>query len=99
MRVQYPKLRNMPHTTSLCMFIASKGSSFYIIFAITAVGVVVALKVSPNIIYGADYIIYFGPLRSVRIFRVIKIVQIIRIESSSKRCLNYFTPFRCVYLI
>ena len=40
MRVQYHKLRNMAILQSSNLFTASIGSSFYILFAITAVGVV-----------------------------------------------------------
>ena len=43
------------------------------------------------IIHNADYIISFGPFRSVRIFRVIKIV---RLGQSSKQCFNDLIPFR-----
>ena len=39
MKVHYPKLYNMAHL-SLNVFIASKGSNDYILFAITAAGVV-----------------------------------------------------------
>ena len=41
MRVHYPKLRNIVHTIYLFLnvFIASKGSNLYILFAITATGV------------------------------------------------------------
>ena len=39
MRVYYPKLRNIVHTLIEC-FITSKGSNLYILFAITAAGVV-----------------------------------------------------------
>ena len=39
MRVHYPKLRNIVHLHLKC-FTASKGSNVYILFAITAAGVV-----------------------------------------------------------
>ena len=39
MKVHYPKLYNMAHL-SLNVFTASKGSNTYILFAITAAGVV-----------------------------------------------------------
>ena len=40
MRVHYPKLRNIDHTIylPLSLFIASKGSNLYILFAISATG-------------------------------------------------------------
>ena len=47
-------------------------------------------------IQSADYIISFGPLRSVKIFRVLKVICL---EPSSKHCLNYLTTFRHVSLI
>ena len=40
MRIHYPKLRNMTHALSLSGFIAFKETNFYILFAITAGGVV-----------------------------------------------------------
>ena len=40
MKVLYPKLYNMAHLLSLNVFTASKGSNDYILFAITAAGVV-----------------------------------------------------------
>ena len=40
MKVHYPKLYNMVHLLSLNVFTASKGSNNYILFAITAAGVV-----------------------------------------------------------
>ena len=40
MKVHYPKLYNMAHLLSLNVFTASKGSNNYILFAITAAGVV-----------------------------------------------------------
>ena len=44
MRIHYPKLRNMTYALSLSVFIAFKGTNFYISFAIaatfTATGVV-----------------------------------------------------------
>ena len=40
MKVHYPKLYNMSHLLSLNVFTASKGSNNYILFAITADGVV-----------------------------------------------------------
>ena len=39
-KVHYPKLYNMAHLLSLNVFTASKGSNNYILFAITAAGVV-----------------------------------------------------------
>ena len=47
-------------------------------------------------LYSADYIISLGPLRSVRIFRVLKIVLL---EPSSKHCFSYLTTFRHASLI
>ena len=54
MKVHYPKLYNMAHL-SLNFFTASKGSNNYILFAITAAGVVPCggPKKSPH---SADYI-------------------------------------------
>ena len=40
MKVHYPKLYNMAHLLSLNVFTASKESNNYILFAITAAGVV-----------------------------------------------------------
>ena len=40
MGIHYPKLRNMTHTLTLSVFIAFKGTNFYVLFAITAAGVV-----------------------------------------------------------
>ena len=40
MKVHYPKLYNMAHLLSLNVFTDSKGSNNYILFAITAAGVV-----------------------------------------------------------
>ena len=40
MRIYYPKLCNMIHALSLSVFNAFKGTNFYILFAITAGGVV-----------------------------------------------------------
>ena len=44
----------------------------------------------------ADYIISLGPLRSVRIFRALKMVLL---EPSSKHCFSYLTTFMHVSLI
>ena len=57
MKVHYPKLYNMAHL-SLNVFTASKGSNNYILFAITAAGVVPCggPKNPPYIIHSADYI-------------------------------------------
>ena len=57
---------------NLIEYMLSKGSNIYILFVITAAGVVPCgspKKVSPYIIHSADFI-FFGPLRSVRMFRV-----------------------------
>ena len=40
MRIYYPKIRNLTQALSLSGFIAFKGTNFYILFAITAAGVV-----------------------------------------------------------
>ena len=40
MKVHYPKLYNMAYLLSLNVFTASKGSNNYILYAITAAGVV-----------------------------------------------------------
>ena len=40
MMIYYPKLRNMTHALSLSVSIAFKGANLYILFAITAAGVV-----------------------------------------------------------
>ena len=40
MKVHYPKLYNMAHLFTLNVFTVSKGSNNYILFAITAAGVV-----------------------------------------------------------
>ena len=88
-----------PYYLPLNVFIASKGSSFYILFAITAASVVPCggpKKSPPYTIHSAGYIISFGPLRSVRIFSVLKIV---RLEPYSKHCFSYLAPFRNVFSI
>ena len=71
MRVYYPKSHNMAHTISP----ASKGSSFYILFAIIAAGVVPCggPKKSPHTSSIVQIILSFVPLRSVRIFRLLKL--------------------------
>ena len=58
MRIHYPILRNMTHALSFSVFIAFKGNNFYILFAITAAGVVplMALKSLP-VHHSADYIL------------------------------------------
>ena len=58
----------------LNVFTASKGANFYILFAITAAGVVPCggTKKYRTFVHSVDYI-SFGPLRSVRIFRVLKL--------------------------
>ena len=59
-------------------------------------GIVILMPTVVNYSHGADYIFHFDPLRSVRIFRVSKIV---RLEPSSEQCFNYLAPFRHVSLI
>ena len=58
----------------LNVFTASKGSNLYILFAITAAGVVPCggPKKSPRTSSIVQIIFYLGPLRSVKIFRVFK---------------------------
>ena len=59
------------------VLIASKGSNLYILFAITAAGVVPCggRKKSPRTSSIVHIIFYLGPLRSVKIFRVFKKFQ------------------------
>ena len=38
MRINYPKMRNMPHALSFRVFLAFKGTNFYMLIAITAAG-------------------------------------------------------------
>ena len=64
-----------PYCITLIVFTASKGSNFYILFANTAAGGVVPCggrKKSPRTSSIVQIILFFGPLRSVRIFRVSK---------------------------
>ena len=100
MRFQYPKLRNMAHTTPFERFHCFQRIKviyiFYLLLLQLTLCRVAALKVSPYIIHSADYIISFGSLRSVRIFRVLKIVCLV---PSSKYCFSYLTPLRHVSLI
>ena len=81
-------------TVSLNVFTDSKGSNFYILFAITVAGVVS----------------FGGPKRSTRIssivhiilfisFRLFRILNSVRLEPSSKQYYNYLTPFRHMSLI
>ena len=60
MRIHDQKLCNMARALSLSVFIALKGTIFYILFAITAVDVVPSCghkKVTPYIMHSADYIL------------------------------------------
>ena len=63
-----------PFYLPLNVFTASKGSNFYILFAVTAAGVVPCgdPKISPRTSPIMPIIFYFGPLGSVKIFRVFK---------------------------
>ena len=63
-----------PYYLPLNVFTASKGSNLYILFSITAAGVVPCggRKKSPRTSSIVQIIFYFGPLRSVQIFRVFK---------------------------
>ena len=67
MRVRFPKMRNIVHTIHvylpLNVFIASKGSNLYILFAITAAGVVPCggPKMSPRTSSIVQIIFYLGP--------------------------------------
>ena len=89
MNIMLPEIaQSDPYYLLLNVFTASKRSNFYISFAIIAAGVVP----SPIV----QIILFFGPLRSVRIFRVSNIVSL---EPSSKQCFKYLTPFRQVPLI
>ena len=78
MRVYFLKMHNIGHTIHvylpLNVFIASKGSNLYILFAITAAGVVPCggPKMSPRTSSIVQIIFYLGPLRSVKKFRVFK---------------------------
>ena len=78
---------------------ASKGSSFCILFVITAACVVPCgdPKKSPHTSSIVQIIIIScAPLRSVRIFRVLKIA---RLGPSSKHCFSYLIPFRHLSMI
>ena len=79
MKVHYQKLYNMAHL-SLNVFTASKGSNNYILFAITAAGVVPCggPKKSPRTSSIVQIIFSFDPLRSVKIFGVIQIYFTLR---------------------
>ena len=61
-----------PYYLPLNVFTASKGSNLYILFAITAAGVVPCggPKKSPRTSSIVQIIFYLGPLRSVNLFRV-----------------------------
>ena len=63
-----------PYFHPLNVFTASKGSNLYILFALTATGVVPCggRKMSPRTSSIVQIIYYLGPLRSVKIFRVFK---------------------------
>ena len=63
-----------PYYLPLNVFAASKESNLYILFAITAAGVVPCggPKKSPRTSSIVQNIFYLGPLRSVKIFRVFK---------------------------
>ena len=80
MKVHYPKLYNMAHL-SLNVFTAPKGSNNYILFAITAAGVVPCggPKKSPRTSSIVQIIFSFDPFRSVKIFGVFKIYCMLRI--------------------
>ena len=81
-KVHYPKLYNMAHLPSLNVFTASKGSNNYILFAITAAGVVPCggPKKSPRTSSIVQIIFFaFDPLRSVKIFGVFQIYCMLRI--------------------
>ena len=83
----------------LDVFIASRGSNFYILFAFTAAGGVVPCggrKMSPRTSSIEQIILFF---RSFDIGQNIQSIKSLRLESSSKQCSNYLTPFRHVSLI
>ena len=63
-----------PSYLPLNVFTASKGSNLYILFAITAAGVVPCggPKKSPRTSSIVQIIFYLGPLGSIKIFRVFK---------------------------
>ena len=63
-----------PYYLPLNVFTASKGSNLYVLFDITAAGVVPCggRKKSPRTSSIVQIIFHFGPLRSVKIFRVFK---------------------------
>ena len=83
MKVHYPKLYNMAHLFTFNVLTDFKGSNNYILFAITAAGVVPCggPKKSPRTSSIVQIIIYFSfdPLGSVRIFGVFKIYCTLRI--------------------
>ena len=92
MKVHYPKLYKMAHL-SLNVFTASKGSNNYILFAITAAGVVPCggPKKSPSTSFIVQIIFSFDPLRSVKIFGVFQIYCTLRIIILTEFCI--FDPF------
>ena len=61
MRIHYPKLCNMTYALSLSVSIAFKGTNFYILFAVTAAGVVPCSdpKMSPRTSSIVQIIYYF----------------------------------------
>ena len=67
-----------PYYLSLNTFNASKGSNLYILFAITAAGVVPCggPKKSPRTSSIVQIIFFFGPLRSIKLFRVFKTLRL-----------------------
>ena len=81
------------------VFTASKGSNLYILFAITAAGVVPCCgpKTSlPYIIHSTDY--YISLFRSFEISKDIQSVQNTHVQKhTSKQLLNYLKPFRNVF--
>ena len=88
-----------PYFLPLNVFTASKGSKFYILFAITVAGVVPCggPKKSPRTSSIVQIIFSF---RSFEISKDIQSVQNTHVyKNTSKQCLKYLTPFCKVSLI
>ena len=69
-RIKYAKLYSLAHTLFLNVSSALKGTNFYILFVVTAAGVLLggSPKKQPRTSSIVQFIFSFGPLRSAEIF-------------------------------
>ena len=83
-----------PYDIPLNVFTAFKGSNIFILFAITAAGVVPCggSKMAPCISSLVQIILFLSILNNQSFIFV-------RLESCSKQCFNYLTRFRHMSLI